>query len=81
MGAFLQRHSHLKTKLARTIEAACMKEVTREQVINFNNEFRKVIREKNINLENICDETGIIASLIEPNNREFYRHLACRSSP
>ena len=59
------------------IEAARIKEVTREQVVNFNNEFRKVIQEKNIKLENIynCDETGIIASLIEANNREFYRHL------
>ena len=77
MGALLQCHFHLKTKLARMIEAARIKEVTREQVINFNNEFRKVIQEKNIKLENIynCDETGIIVSLIEANNREFYRHL------
>ena len=30
MGAFLQRHFHLKTKLARMIEAARIKEVTRE---------------------------------------------------
>ena len=66
MGAFLQRHSHLKTKLARVTEAARIKEVTREQVINFNDEFRKVIKEKNISLENIynCDETGIITFLI-----------------
>ena len=66
MGAFFQRHSHLKTKLARVIEAARIKEVTREQVINFNDEFRKVIKEKNISLENIynCDETGIITFLI-----------------
>jgi hypothetical protein len=78
MGAFLQRHSHLKTKLARAIEAARMKEVTREQVINFNNEFRKIIQEKNIKLENIynCDETGIINPLIQANNRKFYRHLS-----
>ena len=43
MGAFLQRHSHLKTKLAGAIEAARMKEVTRDQVINFNDEFQRII--------------------------------------
>jgi len=42
-GAFLQRHSHLKTKLTKSIEAAQMKEVTQEQVVNFNNEFPKII--------------------------------------
>ena len=78
MGAFLQRHSHLKTKLSKAIEAARIKDVTREQVVNFNDEFRKVIREKNISLENIynCDETGIITLLIRTNCREFYRYLS-----
>jgi hypothetical protein len=77
-GVFLRRHPHLKIKLAKAIEAARVKEVTREQVVNFNNEFQKVIREKNIILENIynCDETGItITFLIRANCREFNRHL------
>ena len=54
-----------------------MKEVTLKQVINFNNKFRKIIQEKNIRFENIynCNKTNIINSLIEVNNREFYRHL------
>jgi hypothetical protein len=59
-----QRHTHLKTKLARAIETAHIKEVTQEQVINFNNKFHNVIQEENISLENIydCDETGTICS-------------------
>ena len=78
VGAFLQRHSHLKTKLSKVIEAARIKNITREQVINFNNEFRKVIQEQNINLENIynCDETGIIISSYITNCREFYQYLS-----
>jgi hypothetical protein len=78
MGTFLQRHSHLKTKLAKAIEFACIKEVTSEQIITFNHEFRKVIREKKISLQNIynCDETGITMSLLEANNRQFNRHLS-----
>jgi len=78
MEAFLQYHSHLKTKLARAIEAARMKEVTREQVINFNDEFRRIIREKNIRLEDIynCDETSTVKSLIGANKREFHWHLS-----
>jgi len=57
--AFLRRHPHLKTKKSKAIEAAC-KEVTSEQVRNFNTELRRVIAEYNIRLENIfnVDETG-----------------------
>jgi hypothetical protein len=78
IGTFLHRYTHLKTKLARAIEAARVKEVTREQVINFNNKFRKVIQEENIRLENIynCDETDTILSVIGANSREFNRDLS-----
>ena len=60
MEAFLGRHPQLKTKLSRAIEAARVKDVNREQILKFNEEFRKVIHEKNIKLQNIynSDETG-----------------------
>lgn len=58
--AFLRRHRHLKTKMTRAIEAARIKEVTKEQILHFNEELRRVIREHNVRLENIynADETG-----------------------
>jgi hypothetical protein len=60
MEAFLKRHPQLKTKLSKAIEASRLNDVTRDQIIAFNNEFRQAIQEKNIKLENIynCDETG-----------------------
>ena len=60
MEAFLGRHPQLKTKLSRAIEAARVKDVNREQILKFNEEFQKVIHEKNIKLQNIynSDETG-----------------------
>ena len=58
--AFLRRHRHLKTKMTRAIEAARIKEVTKEQILHFNEELRRVIREHKVHLENIynADETG-----------------------
>ena len=58
--AFFQRHPQLQTRLSKAIEFARIKNVTREQVINFNNDFRRLIHEKNIRHINIynCDETG-----------------------
>jgi Tc5 transposase DNA-binding domain len=58
---FLRRHPHLKTKKSKAIETARIKEVTSEQVRNFNAELRRIIVEHNIQLENIfnVDETGI----------------------
>ena len=60
MKAFLARHPQLKTKLSQAIEVARVKDVNREQILKFNEEFRKAIYEKNIKLENIynSDETG-----------------------
>ena len=57
---FLDRHSHLKTKISKAIESARVRDVTREQVLKFNSEFRRVIHENNIKLQNIynADETG-----------------------
>jgi len=60
MEAFLGRHCQLQTKLSKAIEVSRVRDVTQEQVLTFNDEFRKVIQEKNIKLENIynSDETG-----------------------
>lgn len=58
---FLNRHQHLKTKLAKTIESARIKQVTKEQILNFFTEFYDVIEKCNIKLKNIynVDETGM----------------------
>jgi hypothetical protein len=63
---FLRRHSHLKTKMTRAIETARIKDVTKELVLHFNEEFRRIIREHNIRLENIynADETGLEYSIV-----------------
>ena len=58
--SFLRRHRHLKTKMTRAIETACVKDVTEEQIRHFNEELRRVIREHNIRLKDTfnADETG-----------------------
>jgi len=58
---FLHRHPQLKTKKSKAIETV-RKEVTSDQVRNFNTELRRIITEHNIRLENIfnVDETGIL---------------------
>jgi hypothetical protein len=58
---FLKRYPQLKTKLSKAIELARAKDVTREQILAFNQEFRQAIQEKQIKPEHIynCDETGI----------------------
>ena len=63
--AFLKRLPQLKTKLA--IEAERVTDVTREQVLNFNDKFRQVIHEKKIQLKNIynSDETVKHSTQIE----------------
>ena len=42
-----------KTKMSSAVEAAHIKEVTREHVHHFNTEFRHIIQEYDIKLENI----------------------------
>lgn len=58
--SFLRRHRHLKTTMTRAIESSRVKDVTKEQILHFNNELRRLIREHNIRLENTfnADETG-----------------------
>lgn len=57
---FLRRHPLLHTKLSKSIERARISDVTAEQIMSFNDEFRRVITENQIKLKNIynCDETG-----------------------
>ena len=58
--SFLHRHRHLKTTMTRAIEMSHMKEVIKEQVLHFNEEFHRLIKEHNLRLEDIfnADETG-----------------------
>ena len=60
VSSFLRRHRYLKTKMTRAIETARIKDVTKAQVLHFNEEFRRIIQEHNIRLEDIfnADETG-----------------------
>ena len=44
--SFLRRHRYLKTKMTRAIEAARIKDVKKEQVLHFNEEFHRIIREQ-----------------------------------
>jgi hypothetical protein len=77
--SFLRRHRHLKTKMTRAIETARIKDVTKEQILHFNKEFRRIIREYNIRLEDIfnIDETGsILPPLLYINHRVLHRHYA-----
>jgi len=67
----------LQTKLSKAIEATRVKDVNHEQILKFNEEFRKVIYEKNIKVENIydSDETGTCLHLKWANFRLFYRDI------
>ena len=44
MEAFLGRHPQLRTKLSKAIEGSRVRDVTREQILNFNREFRHTIK-------------------------------------
>ena len=57
---FLDQHSHLETKISKAVESARVHNVTKEQMLKFNSEFRRVIHENNIKLQNIynANETG-----------------------
>ena len=76
------RHRHLQTKMSCTIETARVKEVTKEQVLHFNEELRHIIREHSIKLENAynADETGYFRFYLT-NCRVFNRNntkVKCR---
>ena len=64
---FIKRHSYLKTTLSRSIEAARIKDVTREIVIEWFKRLEEVIEEHQIAPENIynMDETGTRAFSID----------------
>ena len=57
---FLKRHPQLGTVFSLSIEASRIKEATPERLMRWFNEFKRVIDEENIRLEDIynMDETG-----------------------
>ena len=57
---FLARHPHLCTRISKSIERARVSDVTTQQIMSFNQEFRQVIDENQIKQQHIynCDETG-----------------------
>ena len=57
---FIKRHPHLKTTMTRSIEAARIKDVTKETVATWFAQLQETIEANNITLENIynMDETG-----------------------
>ena len=59
---FLNRHPHLKTRLIRSIEAARIKDVTKDAVIGWFAQLQETIEKHQITLENIynMDETGLL---------------------
>ena len=59
--SFLRRYRHLKTTMSHTIETSRIKDVTKEQILHFNQEFRRMIKEHNIRIEDTfnADETGL----------------------
>ena len=48
--SFLHRHRYLKTTMTHAIEMSRIKNVTKEQVLHFNEEFHRLIKEHNIRL-------------------------------
>jgi len=62
-------------KLAKTIESARVKQVIKQQVLDYFAEFYDVIEKHNIKLKNIHNgnETGI-SRLYVSNGRLFYQH-------
>ena len=58
---FINRHPYLKTQLTRSIEAARIKDITKEAVENWFTQLQETIEKHQITLENIynMDETGL----------------------
>lgn len=76
---FLSRHHHLKTKMSRAIEVARVKDVTKEQILHFNEELRCVIQEHGIRLKNTLKQVLMTSALT--NCRVFnwnYAKFKCR---
>ena len=72
---FLQRHPHLKTTLSRCIEAARIKDVTPDAIMNWFRQLQEIIEENQITFENVynMDETGI-TDINKVNNRVRNRY-------
>ena len=64
---FIHRHPELETACSRAIEAARIKDVTKEDMDRWFDEFEKTIKEKNIRIEDIynMDETGFAIDVVQ----------------
>ena len=64
---FIHRHPELGTACSHTIEAARIKDVTREDLDRWFVEFEKTIKEKNIRIEDMynMDETGFAIGVVQ----------------
>ena len=63
---FLKRQPHLQTVISHSIEASCVKEVTKEVVVSFFNALEACMAEYQISWENVynIDETGIFYTIL-----------------
>ena len=61
---FINRHTHLKTVISRSIEASRIKEVTKDVILNFFDVFERCLENHQITLDNVynMDETGTALS-------------------
>jgi hypothetical protein len=57
---FIKHHPHLKTTLSQSIEAACIKDITKDVVIDWFAKLQETMEENQIALENTynMNETG-----------------------
>jgi hypothetical protein len=64
---FLKRHPQLKFIVGRAINAACLKDVTKDVLIKWFNDVRKIFDNYNIDLKNVynMDESGFSIGKIE----------------
>jgi len=64
---FIHRHPELETASSQTIEAARVREVTKEGLELWFDEFEKTVAEKNIRIEDIynMDETGFAIGTVQ----------------
>jgi DDE superfamily endonuclease/Tc5 transposase DNA-binding domain len=64
---FLHRHPELETACSRTIEGARVRDVTKNALYGWFDEFEKIIAEKNIRVEDMynMDETGFAIGVIQ----------------
>ena len=64
---FVHQHPKLETACSRAIEAACIKDITKEDLNRWFDEFETTIKEKNIRIEDMynMDETGFAIRTVQ----------------